>query len=69
MVKAIVVGGGVFGLTAAIEIATRGHAVTLLDPGPIPHPLAESTAIGAGHPGTCHDSPDTWSGEAIEARR
>lgn len=43
--KAIVVGGGVFGLTAAIELATRGHAVTLLDPGPLPHPLAESTDI------------------------
>lgn len=43
--KVIVVGGGVFGLTAAIELATRGHVVTLLDPGPLPHPLAESTDI------------------------
>ena len=43
--RAIVVGGGVFGLTAAIELASRGHAVTLLDPGPLPHPLAESTDI------------------------
>ncbi len=43
--KAIVVGGGVFGLTTAIELAARGHAVTLLDPGPLPHPLAESTDI------------------------
>ena len=43
--KAIVIGGGVFGLTAAIELTARGHAVTLLDPGPLPHPLAESTDI------------------------
>ncbi len=43
--KIIVVGGGVFGLTAATELATRGHAVTVLDPGPLPHPLAESTDI------------------------
>ena len=43
--KVIVVGGGVFGLTAAIELTARGHTVTLLDPGPLPHPLAESTDI------------------------
>lgn len=34
-----------FGLTAALELASRGHAVTVYDPGPIPHPLAESTDI------------------------
>ena len=38
-------GGGIFGLTAAVEFATRGHAVTLYDPAPIPAPLAESTDI------------------------
>ena len=43
--KAIVVGGGVFGFTAAIELSLRGHDVTVYDPGPIPHPLAESTDI------------------------
>ena len=42
---AIVVGGGIFGLTAAIELRARGFGVTLLDPGPIPHPLAASTDI------------------------
>lgn len=40
-----VVGGGIFGLTAALELRARGHAVTLHEPGPIPHPLAESTDI------------------------
>ena len=40
-----VVGGGIFGLTAALELRARGHAVTVHDPGPIPHPLAESTDI------------------------
>ncbi len=39
------VGAGVFGVTAAIELARRGHEVTLLDPGPLPHPLAASTDI------------------------
>jgi glycine/D-amino acid oxidase-like deaminating enzyme len=40
-----IAGGGIFGLTAAVELAARGHAITVVDPGPIPHPLAESTDI------------------------
>lgn len=40
-----ILGAGIFGLTAAIELRARGHAVTVFDPGPIPHPLAESTDI------------------------
>jgi glycine/D-amino acid oxidase-like deaminating enzyme len=40
-----VVGAGIFGVTAALVLTRRGHAVTLLDPGPLPHPLAESTDI------------------------
>ncbi|MEP7015374.1 MAG: FAD-dependent oxidoreductase [Verrucomicrobiota bacterium] len=45
MLKAIVVGAGINGVTAAIELKKRGHKVTLLDPGPLPHPLAASTDI------------------------
>lgn len=41
----LVVGGGVYGITAAIELNRRGHTVALLDPGPIPHPLAASTDV------------------------
>lgn len=41
----LVVGAGVFGATAALELRRRGHAVVLLDPGPVPHPLAASTDI------------------------
>ena len=41
----IVVGAGIFGVTAAIELQQRGHRVTLIDPGPLPHPLAASTDI------------------------
>ena len=41
----IVVGAGINGVTAAIELKKRGHSVTLLDPGPLPHPLAASTDI------------------------
>lgn len=40
-----VVGGGVFGLTAALELRARGHDVHLFDPGPLPHPRAASTDI------------------------
>ena len=41
----IVVGAGIFGLTAALELRRRGHTVSLLDSGPVPHPLATSTDI------------------------
>jgi glycine/D-amino acid oxidase-like deaminating enzyme len=45
MAKIIVVGAGINGVTAAIELKKRGHEVTLVDPGPLPHPLAASTDI------------------------
>ncbi len=41
----IIVGAGIFGVTAALELRQRGHRVQLLDPGPLPHPLAASTDI------------------------
>ncbi|GAB4144014.1 MAG: N-methyl-L-tryptophan oxidase [Candidatus Promineifilaceae bacterium] len=41
----IVIGAGIFGLTAAIELRQRGYRVALLDPGPLPHELAASTDI------------------------
>ncbi len=40
-----VVGGGVYGMTAALELAQRGHDVTLVDAGRVPHPNAASTDI------------------------
>jgi sarcosine oxidase / L-pipecolate oxidase len=43
--RALVIGGGIFGVTAALELRARGLDVTLADPGPLPHPLAESTDI------------------------
>jgi glycine/D-amino acid oxidase-like deaminating enzyme len=45
MSKVIIVGAGINGVTAAIELKKRGHAVILVDPGPLPHPLAASTDI------------------------
>ncbi len=39
------VGAGIFGVTAALALRRRGHEVSLFDPGPLPHPLAESTDI------------------------
>src|SRR5438067_9692143 len=45
MQKAIVVGAGINGVVAAIELRKRGHEVALVDPGPLPHPLAASTDI------------------------
>ena len=41
----LVVGAGVFGVSAALELQLRGHSVTLVDPGPLPHPDASSTDI------------------------
>ena len=41
----VIVGGGVFGVGAAIELAKRGHKVHIVDPGPIPNPYASSTDI------------------------
>jgi glycine/D-amino acid oxidase-like deaminating enzyme len=45
MSKIIVVGAGINGVTAAIELKKRGREVILIDPGPLPHPLAASTDI------------------------
>jgi glycine/D-amino acid oxidase-like deaminating enzyme len=45
MSKVVVVGAGINGVTAAIELKKRGHRVILIDPGPLPHPLAASTDI------------------------
>ena len=45
MKTALIVGGGVFGLAAARAARALGHATRLLDPGPLPHPLASSTDL------------------------
>ena len=41
----LVVGGGIYGMTAALELRSRGYSVSLIDQGPIPHPLAASTDV------------------------
>lgn len=41
----LVVGGGTFGVNTALEFRSRGYGVTLLEPGPLPHPNAASTDI------------------------
>lgn len=43
--RMLVAGAGVFGLAAALELRARGHDVSVLDPGRVPHPLAASTDI------------------------
>jgi len=43
--KIIVVGAGIFGVTAARELRRRRWEVSLVDPGPIPHPRAASSDI------------------------
>ena len=43
--KVVIIGAGVFGVTAAIVLKKRGYEVSLFDPGPLPHPLAASTDI------------------------
>ena len=41
----LVVGAGIFGVTAALELRRRRHVVSLIDPGPLPHPQAASTDV------------------------
>ncbi len=43
--KVCVVGAGIFGLAAALELRRRGHEVTLIERGPIPNPEASSTDV------------------------
>src|SRR3954470_18640504 len=45
MSKVIIVGAGINGVTAAIELNRRGHEVVLIDQGPLPHALAALTAL------------------------
>jgi glycine/D-amino acid oxidase-like deaminating enzyme len=45
MSRIIIVGAGINGVTAAIELKERGHEVVLVDQGPLPHALAASTDI------------------------
>ncbi len=39
----LIIGGGIFGITAALELRRRGQSVRLFDQGPIPYPAAAST--------------------------
>ena len=41
----LVLGAGIFGITTAIELRKKKYSVGILNPGKIPHPLAESTDI------------------------
>ncbi len=41
----LVIGCGIYGITAALALRGRGFSVTVIDPGPIPHPLAASTDV------------------------
>ncbi len=41
----LILGGGCFGLTAALELRARGWKVSLIDQGALPHPDAASTDI------------------------
>lgn len=41
----LIVGAGIFGVSTALELCERGYKTAVLDPGPLPHPLAASTDI------------------------
>jgi glycine/D-amino acid oxidase-like deaminating enzyme len=62
--EVVVLGAGIFGVTAALELARRGHRVALADPGPIPHPLAASTDISKAV--RLEYGADAWYTEAGE---
>lgn len=40
-----ILGGGIFGITAALELRQRGYEVSVFDRGKLPHPQASSTDI------------------------
>ncbi len=40
-----IIGGGIFGVAAALELRSRGHEVTLFERGQIPNPEASSTDV------------------------
>jgi glycine/D-amino acid oxidase-like deaminating enzyme len=41
----LVVGAGIFGMAAALELSDRGYRVTVVNAGPIPHPSAASNDV------------------------
>ena len=41
----LIAGAGALGLSTALELRSRGYAVTVVDPGPVPHPLAASNDV------------------------
>jgi glycine/D-amino acid oxidase-like deaminating enzyme len=41
----LIIGSGIFGVAAALELHGRGHKVAVLDRGPLPHPQATSSDI------------------------
>ena len=68
MLTIIIIGAGINGVVAAIELKRRGHRVTLLDPGPIPHPLAASTDISKAVR-SCYGADEDYTQLAEEAIR
>ena len=40
-----IVGAGIFGMAAALELRNRGHEITLMERGQIPNPEASSTDV------------------------
>jgi glycine/D-amino acid oxidase-like deaminating enzyme len=43
--RVVIVGAGVFGVSAGLSLASRGFSVEIVDPGPVPRPEAASTDI------------------------
>lgn len=41
----LILGAGIFGVTTAVELCKKKYSVAIINPGKIPHPLAESTDI------------------------
>lgn len=41
----LILGAGIFGITTAVQLCKKKYSVAIINPGKIPHPLAESTDI------------------------
>lgn len=60
-----IVGGGIFGVAAALELRSRGHAVTLLEEGGVPSENASSNDVSKSIQRTSYSGDLCGTGGAV----